>query len=300
MSWQPQPAHPLFPECRIRCGWLFASKCRAGCFYCGSRKGFEAQIAAGARWWTDDEAVHAWEVTFDKYGPAMIDYTGLECTEELDLCGRVLRLGHAAIFSTNMMFDPAEFAVKVPADRALVCTSFHAHLWNYDPLVFLRKVEEVRARGQRVISASVVAHPSYLPRVGSWLEELKGGGLSTTIHPFIGIDKDTGLRYPESYTDEEKAIIDELLGVEREKAAYALQLEKPKIAACAAGWLYFGVLLDGTVKRCLGDPGTMGNFYREELRLKTRPEPCELSRCACEALYQFHIPEGETYESDLD
>ena len=295
MTWQPQPAHPEFPDCAVRCGWLFASKCRAGCFYCGSRAGFEQQLAAGARWWTDEQALQAWQLALEHYGPVMIDFTGLECTEELDLMGAVLRLGHAGIVNTNLMFDPAEFAAKVPADRCLVCTSFHTHLWNRDPAVFLRRVDRVRATGHRVVSASLVAHPSYLDRARGWMDGLRGGGLYATIHPFIG--EWQGRRYPEAYTDDDRALIDELLGVEREKAALALNLEPPRIAACAAGWLYFAVQLDGTVKRCMGDPGTMGNFYRDGLTLATRPEPCRVGRCACEALYQFHIPEGCDYDT---
>lgn len=292
MTWQPQPAHPLFPECRVRCGWLFSSKCRAGCPYCSSRASVQAGLAAGARWWTDDSAVQAWQAAFDKYGPVMIDMTGLEATEELDLCGRVARIGHAQMYSTNMMFDPLEFAAAVPADRAVLCTSFHPHLWGYAPEPFLWQVAAVRATGHRVISASVVAHPPLLSRIGDWLKAFRAADLATTVHPFQGMYE--GRLYPGSYTPEEKAIVDALLGDEREKAALALQQERPRIAACAAGMLYFGVALDGTVKRCVGYPETMGqNFYRDELCLLPEPQPCIMSRCPCEALYQFHIPEGE-------
>lgn len=308
--WTPPEANACyFPGVKLRISWWFAHTCKNRCFYCSSHAGYTQRAKTGARWWTDDLAVAAWQQVFDRYGPVLIELTGLEASEQPELVARVLNIGHKGMMNTNLGFDLERWkAAGVPTDRLVLCSSFHPHQWQFNVGAFIDKALAVKRAGYNLITASLVAHPVYLQHVQSWLQAIReGAGLGTSVHPYIGhfakwnpsTRKVESLFYPTAYTEEEQAM--QRGEMEEKKVEFALEFRKPDIATCATGWLYARVDLDGTVHRCMhqceaGAGAAKGmkpqNFFRDPLTLNSGPLPCEFPQCYCEQLFQYHVPHG--------
>ena len=117
--------------------------------------------------------------------------------------------------------------------------------------------------------------------------------IDTTLHPFQG-DFD-GQHYPESFTDEQRAIITP--EIDATKAKFALDFSAPE-CKCAAGMLYANIALDGTVTRCIGHPTKVGgNFFREPLRFADAPQWCFKKMCVCNQLWPYQIRHGQEFDA---
>ena len=297
---RPAPAHhtdedaPVWrppvqdwPECKRRVAWLFANTCRAKCFYCGVHKWYYDRTKEGARWWTDELALQQWQRAYDDYGPLVVEMSGLEATDQPELVGGVVKIGHKALLSSNIGMDMERWCEAVPTEGVQLATSFHPEFWA-DIDEYLTKVKDLREAGYHISGASIIGHPVYFDRIPDWIETLKAHELHTTVHPFQGEYK--GVWYPKAFTEEEREFLGQYISAEKNQ--FALKYDAPN-CLCAAGWLYVNIDLDGTVTRCLQNRTEVsGNFFKEPLEFANGPEWCGEDRCVCEQFWPYHIPEG--------
>lgn len=268
--------------------WPFASRCAAGCPYCFSHVGVTAQVAAGARWWSDDEAVAAWRNVADAYGPGYILFSGLEPTEELPLVAAVLA-HHYGSMATHLNCDLDEFERIVPPDRLELHPTFHPHLWGLEVEDFAARVVRLRAAGYRVPFCSLVAYPPYVPRLAEYVAGIRATGAAANVAP-ARMCTYQGRRYPESYTEEELAVLREFI-----PTVYTDRATLPPLAIsrCGAGHVAACVMLDGTVQRCaqVGGMRPHNLFRAGNISFLDAPEPCPEETCRCAQMHAYHLHE---------
>ena len=274
--------------------WCFASTCNAGCPYCFSRDSYAKQLADGARWWSDDDAIEAWASLAEKYGEGVILFTGLEAGNELPLVNHIARY-HKGILQTNMTFDLDDLVRYVPPSRVSIQPTFHPHLWDFDIEKFIAKAREmVLEYGYVITEVVIVAWPTYVPNLPHWVRRLQDSGFTANVFPCRHC-KHNGEPLPAGYTQEQREVISHYSGPCYENG---VDFKPLNISACSAGRDTVCVMLDGTVQRCaqvanIGHPG-MGeqNLMRDRnIVFDTEPRPCYEKTCRCEQLYRYHIHE---------
>jgi hypothetical protein len=274
--------------------WCFASTCNAGCPYCFSRDSYAAQVANGARWWSDDDAIEAWAALAEKYGEGTILFTGLEAGNELTLVGHIARY-HRGILQTNLAFDVDELVRCVPPSRVSIQPTFHPHLWDMDVEKFIAKAREVVIdHGYSITEVVIVAWPPYIPNLAHWVHRLRDSGFTPKVFPCRSC-KRNGDPLPAGYSQEERDTLALFVGDCYENGA---DFKPLNIVACGAGKNTVCVMLDGSVQRCaqvagVGHPGVGDqNLMRDRnIVFDTLPRPCYEDSCRCEHLYRYHIYE---------
>ena len=266
--------------------WAGASRCDAGCPYCFSCAGIEYEVAHGARWWTDEQAVAAWAAVAEQYGEGRIFLAGLEPGHELPLVAGVA-LHHEIIMLTNLSCGGAEIVRMLDPARVTLHPSFHAHLWGLQVEPFLAEVALLREAGFVVPLVAIVAWPPYLQHLAGWVEALKGVGLGANVVP-ARMTTFEGRALPEGYTAEERALI-----APHTSGFVAGGVEQPplQVKACGAGVATVTIRLNGDIVRC-GQIAGMGdqNLMRDRtIRFLPEPAPCGEATCRCGHLHRFHI-----------
>jgi hypothetical protein len=287
-SWKP-PVQD-WPECKLRIAWTMATSCGADCFHCCAADDIKQAVERGDRWWTNEQAIAAWQHVHDDYGPVVIEASGLEGMDNSRLLGQVADVGHRLMVNTNLTFDLKRIREHIgQPDRFQLPKTFHPHLWKWDTLRFLEKVSLVQAAGFNVSGVSVVAHPGWIERIPEWTALFRSVGLATTAHPYSGKHEERW--YPQAFDERQRALIG--LEVTGEKATFAMDRKAPN-TLCAAGWVYANIALDGSVSRCLQNPTRVcGNFYREPLRFLQGPSWCHSTMCVCEQFFGLHCALAE-------
>lgn len=271
---------------RVLYDWAFASRCNAGCPYCFSYAGYTAQAEAGARWWTDSQAVAAWAAVAEKYGEGLVVFTGLEPTNELRLVGQVLQY-HKGCLRTNLACDMDELRKEVSPARASIQPSFHPHLWGMETGPFVARLQSLKADGYEVGRVVIVAWPPYIPRLAQWIPEILEVAQRVDVFACRGCTYQ-GRTLPEGYTQEERETLSQFVA-----KFYHGDVAFPplKISSCGAGMATVCVMLDGSVWRCAQVHG-MGdqNLMRDcGLMLEANPMPCDQESCRCDHLHVYHI-----------
>lgn len=266
--------------------WPFASQCHSGCPYCFAHKSYRAQVAAGARWWTDAQAVAAWKAVRQRYGEGLILFAGLECTLELPLVGAVLE-HHRGIIQIGSNCEPDEIKRHVPPARVSINPTFHPHLWGMEIDGFLEWVRILREAGYVFGCVAMIGWPPYLKRFPEWAARLRAENLVPNVAPCRSCNYQ-GRPLPESYSQEDLAILSGLVPVIYDQQGKFRPL---KITACGAGMATVCVMLDGSVWRCAQVSGMGGqNLFRDgNLQLADAPQPCEETSCRCGHLHKYHV-----------
>ena len=279
-------ANPFWPITQKAFMWPFAHTCDANCPYCFSQAGVAGRVAAGERWWTDDEAVTAWRNVYERYGPCYILLSGLEPGEQLGLVGRVLEY-HYAGMASNFTFDIDECRRLIKPDHIEFHPTFHPHLWALDPEPFCAKVAALKADGYSIPLASLVAYPPYIPRLDEYVAALGQVVKTVNVAP-ARLCTYQGKPYPESYTEEELVVLRRHI-----PALYTTQATIPplKIVRCAAGHVAACVFLNGDIGRCSQVRGMGGqNLFRDgNIDFLDGPLPCGEESCRCAQLAVYHI-----------
>ena len=237
------------------------------------------------------EAVQeAWDRVFRDYGECYVPLNGGEPTAYPHFTELMAALGrrHRWNFNTNLSWDIPRwrrFAQNVDPSRGGVQFSYHP-TQDADFDGFLRRAVFVKGLGLRGCNVCIVAYPPQLPDLRRYCLELKKAGLRARPQPMVGTFQ--GRRYPESYTPEERRLIDEL-GRETDSdlaadLGYAVGDQSPRGRPCHAGQFYCHINQSGDVYRCTQVPkrqeAKLGNLY-EGFRLRADPQPCPMDFCPC-------------------
>ena len=148
MSWpweKASIANPFWPTTRYAFMWPFAHTCQARCAYCYSYAAVQELVARGDRWWTDDQAVSAWERVYDRYGPCYLLLAGLEPGEQLELISRVLAYHYGSLVTKydaagrmtvrqQAGEDVAYFVYDEAGNRLMMQDKTGVTYWAYDAL----------------------------------------------------------------------------------------------------------------------------------------------------------------------
>jgi MoaA/NifB/PqqE/SkfB family radical SAM enzyme len=292
---------------KVQYFWMLLGRCNYRCPYCvygqaeSDRRRQEPRYGAG-------EWLAAWRRMRGLYGEGDIVMTGGEPTLFPGFSGFVLELSsmfHVA-FDTNLSWDKESLAgllARADPARLRFETSFHPLAAETEP--FLEKVRMIAGKGFGYINR-LVAYPPLLDRVPELRELFAREGLTFVVNPFQGTY--AGRRYPQDYTEAEKALI-RGAGVNVWETAdnaphgefvrQVLDRESPQGRLCRAGSEHVRIEDDARVFRC-GEYSTrgweaLGHFMDEGLRLWDESRPCRSDRCEWE--YRWLVDQKERFKN---
>jgi MoaA/NifB/PqqE/SkfB family radical SAM enzyme len=292
------PKYPrLNPPYRVHFNWEISFKCNYKCSYCEvTKKETEfnyKSVDLGV--WKD-----VWDRMFENYWCCHVRFSGGEPSFYpgfIDLISMLIRY-HTVDITTNLSFDIDEFMAKVPPNMGVsVSSSYHPEF--SDMKSFLAKVKKLHYNGYPS-TICYVGYPSHLDKISEYKKMVEGERIYFKIIPFAGEYK--GKKYPESYTSEERALLegftrdskDEHLN-DMNKQWYKWRVEKSdepvkkikKGSLCQMGQMYAKIHPDGTVTRCCAghhgqDSGGMGSIFDKNFKLLEAPEACLVGyQCPC-------------------
>jgi MoaA/NifB/PqqE/SkfB family radical SAM enzyme len=192
-----------------------------------------------------------------------------------------LTVNHFISINTNLASaDVPAFAASVPTDRvAKIVAAVHQperELRGLELDAFARNYRSLRDAGFDV-TALYVLYPPLLPRLGSDLRNLVSLGVDhLRAKVFKGVFE--GVRYPEGYTDEQKALILANSGEYVFNRPYLDGMLSFRGELCTAGVTSFKVTVTGEVRRCASVPTPYGNLYDGTFQPATAYEPCPAKR----------------------
>jgi len=188
---------------------------------------------------------------------------------------------HFISINTNLASDDVEeFAFRVRADRvAKIVAAIHQperELRGLELDGYARNYLTLR-RGGFDVTALYVLYPPLLGRLADDLERLRSLGVDhVRAKVFKGVHE--GVRYPEGYTDEQKALILANSGEYVFNRPYLDGMLSFRGQACTAGVTSFKVTVTGDVRRCASVPSGYGNLYDGTFRPAEANEPCPAKR----------------------
>lgn len=208
------------------------------------------------------------------------------------LCEGLTRRHYISINTNLASPDVADFAARVDPRRcAKIIAAVHIaerERLNVELPQFAADYRLLRDAGFD-IDALYVLYPPLLDRVADDLEWLRDLGVDRLrAKVFKGVHE--GRRYPEGYTDAERALI---LSSSGEYVFNKPYLEGPltfRGRLCTAGVTSFKVTVTGDVRRCASVPTGHGNLYDGTFAPAAEPHPCParrvlvLSQCMAYAL----------------
>jgi MoaA/NifB/PqqE/SkfB family radical SAM enzyme len=198
----------------------------------------------------------------------------------VDLCEGLTRAHHISINTNLASDDVPAFAKRVPPGRvAKVVAAVHQPERERQGLeldAYARNYLALRDAGFDV-TALYVLYPPLLPRLAGDLDRLRSHGVDRIRGKvFKGIHN--GIRYPEGYTEREKALVLANSGEYVFNRPYFDGTLSFRGKACTAGVTSFKVTVTGDVRRCASVPTRYGNLYTGTFRSAQTNEPCPARR----------------------
>jgi len=278
-----------YPPYRIFWNWELTHDCNYRCSYCET--------------WRDDvktpeyvepsEWKEIWDRIFDIYYTCLVRFSGGEPSVYpgfIDIVSAVAEK-HSVDITTNLSFDVKEFVKKVTPGNVAVSASFHSEFNDIHD--FLERVLYLHNNG--IISTiCYVAYPPHLDRLQHYKSVVEEKNIMFKFLPFTG--EYNGKKYPEEYTDEEKALMEDTAHAAKDETArelntnwYEWNAEKrdseegvQKTELCRMGQMYAMIHTDGHVTRCCGAGSqVLGNIRDKDFRLLEDPMPCDVEHCPC-------------------
>ncbi len=172
-------------------------------------------------------------------------------------------------FPTNNSTDPRKW---MPAGRPPI------HLWaalhpqgEENIRKFIDNLLVARSLGA-IPDAVFVCHPTRLAKVQEYTALFKENGIALRLAAFSGFHD--GKKYPDSYTTEERALMQlDDMGW-RDRIEHDLTIKDYYGIPCLAGSYSLFVDEDGNFRRCLYDSKPLRAFYKKAV-------PCQVSYCGC-------------------
>lgn len=274
---------------RIFWNWELTHECNYRCSYCPTwNDGVKTpQILSTAQW------KRIWDRIFDLYYSCIIRFTGGEPSTYPDFSNIVGAVSqkHTIDITTNLSFDVDDFMRSIEPGNVAISASFHPEF--NEVTAFLEKVVRLHKNGF-MATICVVAYPPHLRDLAYYKKVTEDAGIMFKFLPFTGEYR--GLRYPESFTAEEKNLTRELAETTRDDTGKQLNkqwnewntekrssdegIRKEKL--CSMGHTYAIINTFGEVKRCCAPDGrSLGSIFDSAFHLLSEPQPCESSRCPC-------------------
>ncbi len=128
------------------------------------------------------------------------------------------------------------------------------------------------------VYTNYVAHPRLMDRIETDFARLKSLGVEMKATPFIGVWENKS--YPESYTEQERAII---FNTTANAGKWDATIDEGiKGHLCNAGYNVFWVSRNGVISKCTTYlQKTYGNIYKKVEAFDKKMQPCYARTCTC-------------------
>lgn len=285
----PVKSMPKFPRTappyRVYWCWDISYVCNYKCSYCIIDTWRQTTYLTPEEWKT------IWDSIYELYGSTHIRFSGGEPTVYPDFW-RILRyLGehHTLNITTNLSFDVEAFVreIKPVADKARLVVSASYHPEFVEAEDFIKRILYLKENGI-CASASMVSWPAYLKNAKAAMDMMQRNGIQFLIIPLQGTH--FGKQYPESYTDEERVLLQKLSvltsnPVSKVMADFKLQdhPEDNKARLCRMGQNAAVLRPNGDAYRCccFEKAAYLGNIIDGTFKLLDEPAYCGLKPCKC-------------------
>jgi hypothetical protein len=206
--------------------------------------------------------------------------------DELEFIKELSQMHNIGI-TTNLSVSVDGFVKQVDASRVEITPTFHPLFADLDK--FTKNVLLLRESGM-LSHIFYLAYPPQVKLIKYYSDKFKSINMPIAVLTFWG--GYNGKNYPQSYTREEKKLIEPFLGnVGGEK----LQLEPKQVMGklCRAGQVYANIKAGGSVFRCGGNyPQPIGNLFSDSFKLLDGPLPCKCEVCPCNE-WAFFLVNGK-------
>lgn len=268
---------------KVNFSWDIHWKCNYRCPYCWWYGRWE-ELCAHNYYPGIDRLIEVWERIYRLYGCVHIEITGGEpliYPHFIDFLLKILKY-HTVGITTNLSGDVEEIVKKLKDDgnQFGIGATFHPLFADFNE--FIKKAKFLR-KNNFFPNILYLAWPPQIKDIPLYKSQFENNGFSFSILTFWG--ECQGKSYPDSYTDEEKKIINLALG---KRAGENFQI-KPIITEgrnCNAGHTYATIQPDGTALRCGGGGWggkniTVGNIFSDKFFLWDEPRACHSKYCPC-------------------
>jgi MoaA/NifB/PqqE/SkfB family radical SAM enzyme len=179
----------------------------------------------------------------------------------------------AVSFPSNNSQNPERWLPKETASRLVIRSSLHPQA-EEDLPKYLKHARYLLDAGVH-FTTTFVSHPSRMDKIADYKKQFAEAGVPFTPVGFIGLHD--GKKYPNMYTDEEKALI----GLTDSSRYWMHQIE-PHVTRvrrfrgipCLAGYQSFYLTNKGTIRRCAYDKRPLDGPLKEA-------KPCGVKICGC-------------------
>jgi MoaA/NifB/PqqE/SkfB family radical SAM enzyme len=264
-------------EDKILFSWDMHYACNYRCPYCWFSEKWH-DLSSQNRYPPLDEVLRRWGAIYQRYGSSCIGLIGGEpfiYPRFTELIKELSRM-HTITITTNLSVDVDDFLRQVDISNVKVTPTFHPLFTDFDK--FSKRASLLKESG----ASSHIFYLAYPPQIKSiqyYLEKLSSLNMPMKVLTFWGKYNDK--EYPQSYTQEEKKLIEPYLG-NREGEKFQLDPKQVKGRLCRAGQVYAIIKADGSAYRCGGtSPHLIGNFFEDGFKLLDKHLPCESEFCLC-------------------
>jgi pyruvate-formate lyase-activating enzyme len=265
------------------CIWRLTPKCNYRCPYCFDQEKAQPQIP-----YRLEECLPVFDRLARRYGRMQVGFTGGEPTLHplfFPLVKHLSAAGQVLFVSTNLSRRPDLFLKNMAQpDLCYINASFHPN--QTEVLPFYARVAALHEAGFH-ISCSCVLFPPHLS-VGLAAQKFFARHLPEVYFGFSVFFGDyAGRRYPESYSAEEREIIETECGLDLE--ARIMQTVRRGSRLCRAGQDFFVIAAEGRIVRCVSEAPLFHESF-PDFSLSDQPFPCPLAQCLCPDMHEFWIP----------
>lgn len=255
--------------------WLPNYRCNYRCPYCYFEPHWK-EVVDRDKSFSKDKIISAWERIRKKYGEAQIYVSGGESTLYPDFTDIMKELSkmHRININTNLSIEVNKIINHLSPLRITLSVSFHPFFVHITDMI--NKLYLLRKNNWR-IDVACVAWPPLVYNLDYYHSIFQGYNFK--VLPFWG--KYDGKDYPQSYTEEEKNLVNKYMG-KRKEVTFSTNPPKVTGRLCQAGQLYAHILPDGEVLRCgFGGESMNRNFFDKEFALFDKASPCISEYCGC-------------------
>ena len=183
--------------------WQITYNCNYKCTYCHTPKHGQQNVVDTVVL-NKQEWIKIWNNIYDMYGECEINISGGEPSLYPDFFEIVKEITqkHKAEIVTNLSFDIDKKIYDLNPERVRIAASFHPQYTDIES--FVNKIKKVKQL-DFVVTVNFVPWPPFFNKINYYKKVFDENSINVVLQPFIGIYN--GKKYPESYNDDEKNIL---------------------------------------------------------------------------------------------
>lgn len=239
-----------------------------------------------------DKILKIWDDIYARYGSVHLNLLGGEplIYPKIIQLVKGLSVLHRINITSNLSVEINDFANQIDASRVQVAGSFHPAFADFNK--FLERALLLKEKGFGSQTA-YLAYPPQIKMMSNYIDKLREHGIQCQVLIFWGEYR--GMKYPWSYTDGEKKIIESYSTTGKEEE-FQLVPKSVKGRLCRAGQVYADIRPDGLVVTCGGNNSeVVGNLFSDDFKLWDDPRPCKSEICPCNEWVELLIPDPEPH-----